>query len=179
MEIWKYISGTKKQYKISSLGNILSFKYDKKKGRTIKTRVGKTGYIVVSLYVNSKVYTFKVHRLLAIAFIPNPEGKCCVNHKDGIKLNISLDNLEWSTYSENNQHAYDTGLKVGALTGITGANHHGSKPINKLNKKGEFISTYVNAREAGKDNNISYKNISACIYGKEKTAGGFKWEFSK
>lgn len=81
-------------------------------GRTIKVRLSK-GYKVCNLYnQKGREKTVKVHRLLAICFIPNPENKPCVNHKDGDRSNNNLSNLEWVTYSENTQHAWDTGLAV-------------------------------------------------------------------
>ena len=70
-----------------------------------------TGYKCVSLWKNNKGTTFTVHRLLAIYFIDNPEALPCVNHKDGVKTNNALDNLEWCTVSHNAIHAYSTGLK--------------------------------------------------------------------
>jgi hypothetical protein len=75
-----------------------------------------------------KVY---LHRILAELFIPNPENKPCVNHKDGVKYNNSLSNLEWCTYQENNNHAFDTGLQK------KGSEHHlyGKKGIDCHNHK--------------------------------------------
>lgn len=77
-----------------------------------KPWLGKVGYYYIDLYANNKSTKVAVHRLLAQEFISNPENKRTVNHIDGNKLNNKLDNLEWATQSENNQHAYDTGLKV-------------------------------------------------------------------
>lgn len=72
----------------------------------------RTGYFQVSLWKNNKGTWFYIHRLLAQAFIPNPEGKPEVNHKDGNRQNNSLDNLEWATRIENAQHAVRTGLRT-------------------------------------------------------------------
>lgn len=73
-------------------------------------RVDRAGYYTVSLYDGSKAYTKYLHRLIAETFLPNPLNKRFINHKDGNKLNNSLDNLEFCTHSENIQHAYNTGL---------------------------------------------------------------------
>jgi len=84
------------------------------------------GYKYVDLYHNGENKKIAVHRLLAIHFIPNPENKEYVNHIDGDKLNNSLENLEWTTPSENNQHAYDTKLKIPVPRKLTDieANHY-------------------------------------------------------
>lgn len=119
MEIWKDIKGLEGKYQISDLGNVkaLSFTGIRKDGRKYhvvenikKQSIFNNGYY--GFGTNRDHGTILLHRALAEAFIPNPENKRCVNHKDGNKLNNSLDNLEWATHGENNQHAYDTKLKV-------------------------------------------------------------------
>lgn len=79
-------------------------------GHIKSIHIGKNGYKVVSLYNKGETKDCLLHRLLALAFIPNPENKPQVNHIDGVKTNNALANLEWVTQSENIQHAYDTGL---------------------------------------------------------------------
>jgi hypothetical protein len=74
------------------------------------TCINSSGYLTIGVYREGRDSYEMIHRLLAEAFIPNPEGKSCVNHKDGNKQNNSLSNLEWMTHQENNQHAQDTGL---------------------------------------------------------------------
>ena len=69
------------------------------------------GYWAIGLYMNSKLKSFKVHRLVADAFIPNPLGRKEINHIDGNKKNNHVSNLEWSTRSENVKHSFDTGLR--------------------------------------------------------------------
>lgn len=95
-------------YTISEEGVITNVKTQKIK----KPWLGKVGYYYIDLYENNKSTKVALHRLLAQTFLPNPENKRTVNHIDGNKLNNSLANLEWATDSENNQHAYETGLKV-------------------------------------------------------------------
>ena len=79
-----------------------------------KFSIGTTGYYIVNLYIskNGKYKTRSIHRLMAEAFIENPENLPIINHIDGNKLNDEIENLEWCTYSYNNKHAYDTGLKT-------------------------------------------------------------------
>ena len=90
----------------------------------LKPGVSNTGYEIVVLRKNNKSKSCSVHRLVAIAFIENESRKRCVNHVDGNKRNNSVGNLEWSTHSENNQHAYDKGLKKANPN--LGEKHHSS-----------------------------------------------------
>jgi methyl coenzyme M reductase gamma subunit len=104
-------------YFIDEFGNMFgNKKYFQNKNRELRKLKGgldRKGYPIISLYTNGKRYQKKVHRLVAQAFIPNPENKETVNHINGIKTDNRVVNLEWCTQSENNQHAYDTGLQVG------------------------------------------------------------------
>lgn len=120
-EIWKDIAGYEGYYQISNLGRVKSLE------RIAITKIGSkqpvnerilvagydtAGYYRVALCKNAKSRTRKVHRLVAQAFIPNPENKKTVNHKNGIKDDNRVENLEWATYKENNDHAIDTGLLI-------------------------------------------------------------------
>jgi len=82
-------------------------------GRVVKPQISKNGYVRVELWQDGQGKKYLLHRLLASAFIPNPQGKPQVNHIDGDKLNNALCNLEWVTQSENQKHAYDAGLQRG------------------------------------------------------------------
>jgi len=120
MEVWKNIDGFEGYYQISNFGHVKSLARNtpyKKSIRPIKERILKqaiaaTGYPTIALHKNASPNTCYIHRLLLAAFVPNPENKRCCNHIDGNKENNRLENLEWSTHSENEKHAYDTGLKV-------------------------------------------------------------------
>ena len=111
-EIWKEIKNYE-MYEVSNLGNFRS-KFDRKeneKYREIKGTLSSSGYQNIFLTgKNGKKISCKAHRLVAEAFIENPEKKRTVNHKDGDKHNNVASNLEWATYQENSQHACDTGL---------------------------------------------------------------------
>jgi hypothetical protein len=136
----------------------------------------KDGYKTVSLWggKGTKRKRYYVHRLLAEQYIPNPENKPWVNHKDGNKSNNRIDNLEWSTISENLQHAYNTGLKLvpsGKDNWNTGK--HPSKKVRKIMSekkkgvnhpkfKGWYVTpygTFASAREAEFQTGIGQRNI--------------------
>lgn len=113
-EAWKSVVGYEGVYEVSSLGNV------RRCGRNVGGRaeyrprrivVSKAGYCVVHLSQNGRKEMQKVHRLVAEAFLPNPDGKPCINHKDASKRNNAVENLEWCTHLENNVHAIRNGLR--------------------------------------------------------------------
>lgn len=120
MEIWKPVVGYEGLYEVSSEGRVKSVfrTVPSKKGgsRTVPEKIKSfaevNGYFVCPLYRNNKERRFMVHRLVAEAFIPNPEQKAEVNHIDGDKHNNRVSNLEWVTRLENVHHAIETGLAV-------------------------------------------------------------------
>lgn len=121
-EIWKDIKGYEGLYQVSNLGNVKSIPRiidSQFKGKPIKREVyekvlkkslTRFGYEYVCLSKNGKTKKHKVHRLVGEHFIPNIENKKTINHIDGNKQNNRVDNLEWATYKENQQHAIRTGL---------------------------------------------------------------------
>ena len=132
--MWKKIihSDLMVNYMVSRMGKV----YNPDTNRFIAQIKNKDGYLFVNLYLNKGSRGFTVHRLVAQSFIPNPDNKPTVNHKNGNKSNNWDWNLEWATRSENTQHAYDTGLKHS----ISGTNHS----MSKLSKEDvlEIISDY-------------------------------------
>lgn len=122
IEIWKDVVGFEDYFQVSNCGNVFS----KRTSRILSQNISKNGYWQVSTRVGGrkgKAHCFKVHRLVAEAFLEKPEhlkeeadkwfyGKIPVNHIDGNKLNNQLNNLEWCTYKENSRHAVDEGLFV-------------------------------------------------------------------
>lgn len=120
MEVWKDVVGYEGIYEVSNLGRVRTHKdkvthsvkhgLRKWKQRILKQKVGKDRSYRIILWKDKKEKTWLVHRLVALAFIPTVEGKDFINHIDGNRLNNSVENLEWCTSKENNNHAFDTRL---------------------------------------------------------------------
>lgn len=114
MEKWKDIKGFEGKYQISNLGNIKSLKDNHKRDteKIKKLKKAKNGYLYANLWLKSKAYVRKPHRLVAEHFIPNPNNYPCVNHKNGIKTDSRVENLEWCTYKQNTAHSFEMGLQT-------------------------------------------------------------------
>lgn len=183
MEIWKDIERFEGKYQVSNTGKVRSIdRIDVngrfRKGVELKQLIEIQGYYRVTLWHNRhKKEDIRVHNLVAVQFIPNPENKKTVNHIDGNKLNNNVSNLEWNTYSENHLHAYRMGLKKPAHLGKFGKLHHNSKPLNQFTIDGILIKTFDALMDASRETGLNFKNISVCASGKRKTCGGFKWKY--
>lgn len=174
-EIWKDVVGYEGLYQVSNLGNIKSLNYNRTgEERILKPRTDKDGYLQVNLYNNKKLKTFKIHRLVAKAFIPNPDNKPEVNHKDEDKTNNCLTNLEWMTRLENNN--YGTHNERSSKSRI---NHQAiSKSVIQYSLKGEFIRKWQSAMQIERDLGFSQSHISECCKGKRKSAYGYIWTYA-
>ena len=148
-------------YTVNDCGDNERTIYNEIRCKYKKPQQYKNGYFFVSLFQNGKNKIFLLHRLVAEAFIPNPDNLPVVNHIDGDKTNPKVNNLEWCSYSENTQHAHRTGLQT--------------KTSNKEVIRGDG-KVYPTLTEAALDNNISKSAISKVIKGERKTAGGWTWQ---
>lgn len=193
-EEWKDIKGFEGLYQVSNKGRIKSLEhftlqtniYDKG-GKTnrkheekiLKGWIQNTGYLTVAL----KNKKYSIHRLVAETFIKNPEKHKTVNHIDGNKLNNKVENLEWCSLQENIKHAYKAGLMENCKR-INSKIKQRAKFIDQYDLNGTYIKTFLGSKEAekelrNKNINISNSGIRDVCNGKRKTAGGFKWKWSK
>lgn len=175
-EIWKDVVGYEGLYQVSSLGRIKSMPNTKRSSELIL--VGndyRFGYLRVTLYkIGHKRRMFRVHRMVADAFIQNPQNKPFVNHKNGIKTDNRVDNLEWCTHKENITHAYDNGF----ITKTPKNRKDASKPIRQINDIGQVIAEFPSGREAERQTGFHCSNINLVLTKKKKKAYGFYWEYS-
>lgn len=172
-EIWKDIEGYEGKYQISNLGNVKSLSRKitthGKSYRILPERIISpkkvNSYLSVILYDSLSCKSFKIHRLVAQAFIHNPNNYPQVNHIDGNKENNCVDNLEWCTQSYNMKEAYRIGLQ---------------KPrkfrINQYDLHGNFIKTW----DSIKSIELYYNNrhISDCCKGKRNKASNYIWRYA-
>lgn len=179
MEIWKDIKGFEGRYQVSNMGRVKTLK-----GETwIKpAHLNHWGYPRVQFRISktSKSKNYAVHRLVAQAFIPNPDGKPEVNHKNGIKTDNRVANLEWCTPAENTRHAVATGLKVGKPNTWTvkGGHNARSKPVHAY-KDGALIKTYDCVRGAERDLQVATGQVCKALKGVVKTVKGLTFKYAE
>lgn len=136
------------------------------------------GYMLANLWRNNKGYGILVHRLVAEAFIPNPENKPQVNHKNGVRDDNCVNNLEWATGVENAKHSFD---KLGRKSGMfrkKGKKCPFAKCILQI-KNGNIVGEFWGCLEAFRKTGVNFRHINECCNGKLKTAGGFVWKYKK
>lgn len=172
MEVWKDIPGYEGKYQVSNLGRVKSLNYHREhREGMVNIRPIWSGYMKCSLGINGRMKTFAVHRLVAKAFVPNPENKPEVNHINGIKSDNRAENLEWTTGSENQRHALRSGLRRSMV-----------ELRNKNEKPCICVETgveYDSISQAELHTNIAKTNIVACCRGKRRKAGGYTWRYKE
>lgn len=182
-EIWKDIPGYESIYQVSNLGNVKSLKSGNHHSKTkILTPICADGkYLRVTLYRDKEHKYFPVHRLVATAFIPNPDCKPQVNHINGNKKDNRVENLEWCTQSYNNQHAYKTGLRNVSKPwlGKTGFQNNSSKAVHQIDlSSGNTIATYGSIAEASRETGCLPSKIGKCCKGIFSQTHGYGWKYA-
>ena len=179
-EIWKPVVGYEGIYEVSSLGRVKSCERTivRSNGREInfsdkimKPSINHKGYEIIDLRNKGNRQGGLVHRLVGKAFIENPYNKKQINHKNGIKTDNRVENLEWVTNQENIRHAYKSGIRNNDL--LAKSNR---KKVDQLTLEGHLIKTFDSIEDAIKSTDVN--NILAVCRGVRNKAGGFKWRYS-
>lgn len=186
MEIWKDIVGFEGRYQISNLGNVKSLNYGNRGyARNLVPKTNNKGYKWVELTNGNSKKCLLIHRLVALAFLKNPNNYPVINHKDENPQNNHVDNLEWCTTSYNNKYSIERHPERFILL-----KHRKSRDyykvktkyfnvhINQFSKNGEFIKQWFNFAELKHIKNYNNTSIKECCEGKRRTAYGYKWEFA-
>lgn len=175
-EKWRSVVGYEGQYEVSNYGNIRSVDRAVDKGRYLSSRKGiplkqhthRKGYKEVHLCKNGKEKIFKVHRLVAFAFIPNPDNLPQINHKDENPANNSVGNLEWCDGSYNINYG-GRNKRISEKVGFS---------INQFTTDGVFVRKFSSVRQAANETGIKYPSIlETARGGRCKSAGGFLWVY--
>lgn len=172
MEQWKVVEGTYGALEVSDLGRVKSNLRD---GRILKTQKDSKGYHRLRMTIRRQRYSFKLHRIVAQAFVPNPENKPQVNHIDGNKDNNAASNLEWVSNIENVHHAISKGLWDGVYKASLKENESRKKPIIAF-KDGEVIefSSIADAERA-----LGTRHITDVLKGKRRQAKGYMFAYKE
>lgn len=181
-EIWKDIPGYKGKYQVSNTGKIKTNQefikafYSKKRMKSnILKQSNRLGYMVVSLNDGNKAKQYSVHRIIAFAFIENPENKPFINHKNGNKSDNRLDNLEWVTAKENSIHSVRV-LKNNFNK--KGSKNPQSKTIYQYNKMGGLVRIWGSIREAARNGYVQ-SGITFCLKEPYRTHKGYLWRYER
>lgn len=179
-EIWKSIDGYE-NYDVSNFGRIRSKQqiFNHYCGckrimpsKIMKPHICERGYYRIGLTNNGKQRLVFVHRLVAAAFISNPENKPYINHKDCNRLNNNVNNLEWCTQSENVRYAYALGRCEDALD-------RQRKAVVGINKKTRQSICFKSMADAGRFFNTGHSAIGRCCQGLGKSAYGYYWKYAE
>ena len=180
-EEWRDIKGYEGLYQVSNLGRVKSLprmvkrkngSYSITKEKMLKPSKNKDGYLKVGFNKDGICKKFLVHRLVAMAFIPNPDNLSEINHKDECKISNNVDNLEWCTHEYNLHYGtlYERSSKARFNNPLT------SKPVCQY-KNGNLIQTYPSIGEAARKCGFNKSAISICCRGLYKQYKGYEWKY--
>lgn len=194
--MWKDIKGFENLYQINEKGEVFSLKTR----RLLKPQIGTHGYLVITLRRDGKNIGRQIHRMIAEAFIPNPENKPCIDHINAIRTDNRIDNLRWCTYKENNNNPIfkkrvsekhigmklskesirkrqETKLQNGKRINRS-LNNGKSKEVIQYDKDMNEITRFPSLMEVFRALGFHPSNIGNCCNGRKKSAYGFFWNFS-
>lgn len=170
---WKPVVGFEDYYIVSSTGLVFSLRTN----RILKKSLNNAGYFRVELNVNGEAKKYSIHRLVAEAFIPNPDNLPCVNHKDEDTHNNNVDNLEWCTAQYNNVYGTNIERRVAHTKYKHGAERPGAKKVYRYDLKGNLISEYPSVADAGRETGYNSKSIARACTGKLKKYMENVWSY--
>lgn len=166
-EYWKPVVGYEGLYEVSNWGRVKSLKFGKE--RILKPCTNRYGYLFVKLCKDGKVKPFTVHRLVAEAFLPNPDNLPQVNHKDENKQNNIVSNLEWCSAQYNNTY----GTRIERVAEKT-TNGKCSKTVLQYTLEGNFIKEWKSVAECRRN---GFRHVDDVCRGERKSCGGYIWEY--
>ena len=170
VEIWKDIEGYDGMYQVSNKGRVKSLKFGKEK--ILRPGKNGNGYLFVYLYKNRKKKMCKVHRLVAMTFLPNPDNLPQVNHKNEDKTDNKVVNLEWCSAKYNINYGTRTQRQAEKLT-----NYKRSKPVIQYSKSGEFVREWKSIMDVERNLGFNRGNIFHCCTGRYHSAYNFIWTY--
>lgn len=177
-EFWKDVVGYEGLYSVSSKGRIKTHSWERTgKSRILKQRANPGGYLGVCLYKNGVVKSVMSHRIVASAFLPNPNNLPCVNHKNEKKSDNRVENLEWCTYGYNNSYN-GKGYRVRQSVKKNGC-IYGGLPVYQCLLDGTIVKRFDSMNQARIATGI--RHISECCKGGTRyaTAGGYMWRYAE
>ena len=173
-EIWKPVVGHEDMYRVSNLGRVMSINYRHTGKPHILTPKKRCGYMAIHRRSNGG--DIAIHRLVAEAFIANPDNLPCVNHINEDKCDNRACNLEWCTHQYNNTYGNRLIKMANTRKSSKTKTHKGD--IYQYSITGEYIATFTSTISASAETGIERSSINKCALGQTKTAGGYKWSYN-